>query len=93
MDAHEKEMYRMELEVNRINSAQSSEQEQKVAQVRKDFDTKIEKAIQDEKNKNAETIEAALAGLRANLEKEKANTIKKEEDHIQGTGFISADCS
>ena len=48
MDAHEKELYRMELEVNRINAAQSSEQEQKVAQVRKDFDLEIEKAIQNE---------------------------------------------
>ena len=84
MDAHEKEMYRMELEVNRLNTARGTEQEERVKQVRKDFDSEIELAIQAEKAKNAETIDSALAGLRTNLENEKDQTVRREEERIQG---------
>ena len=84
MDAHEKEMYRMELEVNRLNTVRTTEQQNRLNKVRSEFDQEIENAIQIEKSKNQETIHAALAGLRTNLEKEKTEMLEREGEKMKG---------
>ena len=87
MDAHEKEMYRMELEVNRLNAQQSEEQAKRLDQVRREFDNHIEEKIQAEKAKNQNTIESAIGALRDQLEREKRQLLKDEHEKIQATVY------
>ena len=87
IDAHEKEMYRMELEVNRLNAQQSDEQEKRLAQVRREFESHIEEKIQAEKAKNQNQIESAIGALREQLEKQKNDMLKQEHEKIQATVY------
>ena len=88
MDAHEKEMYRMELEVNRLNAQQSDEQAKRLDHVRREFESHIEEKIQAEKAKNKNTIESAIGALRDQLEREKHQLLKDEHEKIQGTVYL-----
>ena len=80
-------MYRMELEVNRLNAQQSDEQEKRLAQVRREFESHIEEKIQAEKAKNQNQIESAIGALREQLEKQKNDMLKQEHEKIQATVY------
>ena len=67
-----------------MTQAQSQEQQDRLEEVRKNFESQISQAIEEEKTKNQENIENALIGLRAQLENSKKDILDAEERRMKG---------
>ena len=67
-----------------MTQAQSQEQQDRLEEVRKNFESQISQAIEEEKTKNQENIENALIGLRAQLENSKKDILDAEERRMNG---------